>query len=586
MDADVRREEIQRRLRDLQRERTISEKSVAQLSRVVGGVELIIKAGDRVTITDDGSIFDAAERDPLKKMYCGESGIVTLTLSDFNGVGEAVEVKFIDGCSHTYSLNCVDGFVSKPERKVLGVVSSTKSSLVNAALDAPAAPEQSLAAPSWSSLRKHTSLRSVASSKQPATDSTLTPEPSVPALESTVGSSSSLSSSIVVPPVRIEAARQELLQTHEPRASAIVPRASSSEVPKGISPAPVLTLKVTPRTVFDNDESDDLDLLKSPREDFLRTESWAQEKRYSPAIASMSPVAMMQLTSQIPPCPPAYTPKFPLGDPRSLIPRPQSESTGVKCCTLTTSEDYASCSPRTRRTRTRDVAFRSHQSTLDAMLAACTTELGWAREGRRVTRLFVAPQGQEVMYADMVRDGCHLVASDGEAFTAPLHDFPSARSAASSATLGVRSGRPTSPFSARPKLPAAAATPSGISFQKPKVVRVYINGEYGDVQGDHLPFRTVTIRPTCKTIKSVYTLLDRELQWNTLGRHVDLLYSSRGDVITTLEAIVDGESIVASSGDRFIIPRSTSILHRENQSLDEGAARRMKSPVRPRSPYH
>jgi hypothetical protein len=398
-----------------------------------------------------------------------------------------------------------------------------------------------------------------------------------PSLESTQVSLVPRSSTVVVPPVRIEAARLELQPSHEPKASAIVPRAASSELPRNISPAPVLTLHVTPRTAADDD-----DLLRSPREDFLRTESWAQETHFS-AIASLSPVAVIQLPSQMPPCPPTYTPKFPLGDPRSLIPRPQSESTGVKCCTLTTAEDYANCSPRTRRTRTRDVAFRTHQNTLDAMLAACTTEIGWAREGRRVTRLFVAPQGQEVMYADMVRDGSHLVVSDGSGFTAPLHDMPSARSAASSGAVGSRSGRPTSPFS-RPKLPVGTAPGAGC-VQKPKVVRVYVNGEYGDVQGDLLPFRTVTIRPTCKTIKSVYTLLDRELQWNTLGRHVDLLYSSRGEEITALESIVDGESIVASSGDRFIIPRSTSILHRENQTMDEGTARRVKSPVRPRSPY-
>lgn len=585
MDPEARRDEIQRRLRDLQRERNTDENSVAQLSRIVGTGEVVVKPGDRVRMTDDAAVFDAAERqfpkrDPLRKVYMGEMGEVTLTLSDYLGVGEAVEVKFLDGARYTFSLNCVEGFVCKtgaarpaPTPKVY-----TNPAVLTNAAEAPALGQATVAAPSWSSLKKHTSLKSVATSKATLEDTPATAN-DAPFTASLNSTATSLSSSIIVPPVRIDAARSDPDSSREPKASAIVPRASSSELPKCISPAPVLTLKVTPRTMAD-DEDDDL--RKSPRDDFLRTESWVAEKHFSPAIAAMSPVAVMELPSQIPPCPPSYTPKFPLGDHRSLIPRPQSEPTGVKCCTLSTVADYASCSPRSRRARARDLAFRSHQSTLDAMLAACTTELGWAREGRRVTRLFVAPQGQEVMYADMVRDGAHLVASDGEAFTAPLNEMPSARSATSSTALGARSGRPTSPFSARPKLPVTTPTPS---MQKPKIVRVYVNGEYGDVQGDLLPFRTVTIRPTCKTIKSVFTLLDRELQWNTLGRHVDALYTSRGDTITSLESIHDGESIVASSGDRFIIPRSTSILHRENQALDEGAARRLKSPVRPRSPY-
>jgi hypothetical protein len=170
MDTEARRDEIQRRLKDLQRERTIEERGVSQLSRVVGGVEVVVRVGDRVRITDDSAIFDASERDPLKKMYIGEDGEVTLTLSDYLNRGEAVEVKFIDGCKHTYSLNCIEGFVGKPERGK-SFSAPTKASHVNvnagATTDAPLPQEQALAAPSWSSLRQHASLRSVATAKQP-----------------------------------------------------------------------------------------------------------------------------------------------------------------------------------------------------------------------------------------------------------------------------------------------------------------------------------------------------------------------------------------------------------------------------------
>jgi hypothetical protein len=101
-----------------------------------------------------------------------------------------------------------------------------------------------------------------------------------------------------------------------------------------------------------------------------------------------------------------------------------------------------------------------------------------------------------------------------------------------------------------------------VNFSKPKVVRIFVNGEYGDVRNDRTPFRTITVRPSFKSLTSVYSLCARELEWHVLGRKVEVLYSCRGEEITSLEQIDDGGALVASSGDRFIVPRPNSVLHR------------------------
>jgi hypothetical protein len=581
MDTDARREEIQRRLRNLQREREMEEHASDELCRTVGDKEVVVRRGDKVRVTDDVNVFEPSEklhalRDPLRKAYLGEVGVVVQTLSDFQGCGQCVEVKFLDDCKHIFSLNCIEGFFVKPS---LITRPQPKASFPpSKEIVAETQPALPIAAPSWSSLKKHGSLKSLAAAQPLASAATshgdVEDEPRTRPCDGAEERHYSLSG---VPTLKASAIQGSV--SLEPKGSTVAPRAASSEGPQSVSPAPVLALKGTPRAAAD-DEDDDL--LRSPRDDLFRTESWAGEKHFSPAVATLSAVAISQLPSQIPACPPQYIPKFPLGDPRSLIPRPQSESTGVRRCLLTTVEEYATLSTM-RHTASRGVAFRSHHSTLDAMLAVCTTELGWGREGKRVTRLFVAPQGQEVMFSEMVHDGAELVASDGAAFVPRPQTGASSstvQNSARSTTSTVGRGRPTSPYGQRPKLPINAVT-----VQKPKVVRVFTNGEYGDVQGDLLPYRTVTIRPTCKTLKSVHTLLDRELQWNTLGRHVDMLFTSRGEEITSLDAICDGESIVASSGDRFVIPRTTSILHREIQALDTQSGgtfntHRQRSPVR------
>lgn len=98
-----------------------------------------------------------------------------------------------------------------------------------------------------------------------------------------------------------------------------------------------------------------------------------------------------------------------------------------------------------------------------------------------------------------------------------------------------------------------------VSIAKPKHIKVFENGLYDD---DERVFRLITVRSNYKTIGALKTLIGRELEWRD-GKKVDLLFDATGVPITSLEQISDGDALVASSGDRFIVPYPNSVLHRE-----------------------
>lgn len=111
------------------------------------------------------------------------------------------------------------------------------------------------------------------------------------------------------------------------------------------------------------------------------------------------------------------------------------------------------------------------------------------------------------------------------------------------------------------------STRSQPAFQSAKVrqVRVYENGVYDEDAYEHV-YRVVTVRPTYKTMKALRSVIEREMGWRD-GKRVDILYDASGAEIVSLDELFDGESIVASAGDRFIVPFPNTSLHREALKL-------------------
>lgn len=114
--------------------------------------------------------------------------------------------------------------------------------------------------------------------------------------------------------------------------------------------------------------------------------------------------------------------------------------------------------------------------------------------------------------------------------------------------------RGSSSLKKQSKLPKVSL--SGI---KPFHIKVFENGFYDDDEG---VFRLITVRSNYKTIGALKSLIARELGWRG-GKKVDLLFDATGSPITHLDQLHDGDALVASAGDRFIVPYPNSILHRE-----------------------
>jgi hypothetical protein len=116
---------------------------------------------------------------------------------------------------------------------------------------------------------------------------------------------------------------------------------------------------------------------------------------------------------------------------------------------------------------------------------------------------------------------------------------------------------------------ATAAAPASTSMMKPIMLRVYVNGEYGDVRSEPMPYRSITVRPTHKSLASVMTMLARELGWNAAGRKVETIFSAAGRDITDLTQLTDGCSVVAASSERFIPPKPHSVLFEAAQRWND-----------------
>lgn len=600
-DFDRRREEIEKRLQAIREEREQSQldsETVTSLSLTPEGPA--IACGCSVKIRPEAALLESAERglpnrDTLKSIYLGERGVVKRLFTNYLQRGPAVEVSFVDGIAKTFFLSCLDlgsnaattsgSLISRAAPQTssgletaAGHPSSSSSAIVSQQDSVSVSGPPIIAAPSWTSLRRpgvklpQTKCSAVAvHDEQPA-----------PRAPSPIQSAETQS---------LLAAQLEPQRRDDP-ADVVV------SVKPLATPVSIYHLTTTPRGPLEYDDDD----LRAPlRAEDLRPSSEGRDEELGFTVndvvpsatdagsARVAPSADSQkqstpFQSKIPACPPDYAPCFPLGDPISKIPRaPRGlQSSTVKHCTVVgLSDGKVQHNLSSLKSMSRPIAFRSHHSTMDAILAACTKELDWGRLGRRVERLFLS-DGTEVLWPDAVPQGALLVGTSGESFRPQLGS--SVQSAKpSNASGGMRAVSPVAVR--RPVLPSTTS-----ASQKPISVKVFVNGEYGDVKSDPLPFQTVTIRPTFKTLASVCTLLGRELHWSTIGRRVEVLYTANGEEITSLESLRDGDAIVASSGDRFIVPRPTSVLHAEfvNKPHHEDPAAfnsRPKSPVsRPRSP--
>lgn len=101
---------------------------------------------------------------------------------------------------------------------------------------------------------------------------------------------------------------------------------------------------------------------------------------------------------------------------------------------------------------------------------------------------------------------------------------------------------------------------------KPILIKLYENGVYDEDSDKGRPYHTLTVRPTYKTLSALKNLFERELGWRD-GRHIDVLYDATGVEITDIHQLCDGQSVVASAGDRFIIPYPNTSLHHDAMKL-------------------
>ncbi|CAC9510515.1 protein of unknown function - conserved [Leishmania donovani] len=251
------------------------------------------------------------------------------------------------------------------------------------------------------------------------------------------------------------------------------------------------------------------------------------------------------------------------------------------------------------------ISLQAQCTTMFAVFAVVTRKLRWDKQRLTATRLFT-DKGVEIKSAGAVHDGMRLVATTGCAYrcdgvtshfaavgdarpslTAPsraaktpcTRPTPAAASTAvapaaissSAPSTTASSSTPASPSRKAAVVPKQSNTatvskrlaPSPLTAAKPIHIRVYENGLYDDNI-----YRTVTVRPTHKTLAALKTVITRELQWRD-GKKVSLLFDASGTEVVELRDLLDGDAVVASAGDRFVIPYPNTAIHKEAVKLSE-----------------
>ncbi|CAM40112.1 conserved hypothetical protein [Leishmania braziliensis MHOM/BR/75/M2904] len=251
------------------------------------------------------------------------------------------------------------------------------------------------------------------------------------------------------------------------------------------------------------------------------------------------------------------------------------------------------------------ISLQAQCTTMFAVFAAVTRKLRWDRQRLTATRLFT-DKGVEIKSASAVRDGMYLVATTGcaykpEGIALPFADVGDARLAPTGASRATKAPntRPTSAITGTAVAPAATSSsgatpaepspapvsssrkatplpkqstataapkrvaPPPLTVAKVIHIRVYENGLYDDNI-----YRTVTVRPAYKTLNVLKTVITRELQWRD-GKKVRLLFDASGAEVVELCSLLDGDTVVASAGDRFVIPYPNTVIHKEAMKLSE-----------------
>ncbi|EKF32924.1 hypothetical protein MOQ_003213 [Trypanosoma cruzi marinkellei] len=328
-------------------------------------------------------------------------------------------------------------------------------------------------------------------------------------------------------------------------------------------------------------------LLKTPRVDPI---TYKPSKKWKGFLANGNNESAIPTR-----CPAGYRARFSTSDKNTKIPRLD----GKQCM-------VAGVLPQQKSLKFNLIAFPKGMTKLQAVLSMLTDKLNWRAMGHTAKRLFTK-EGVEIMKFDAIRSGMLFLVTPGHAYTpepvakTKVNNTTSTTAIKTTGTLAVgRHSRPTSapvaadalvvhnvnlepqqaPVKETNSLPSQVPKSSytlsaqkgrqrvsGKGIVKPIYVRVFSNGEYGDCHYDPFPFRTVTLRPIHKTIRAVLNTIERELEWNSLGKKVETLYDATGSEITSVEELVDGQSIVASSGDRFVIPHPKSVLHQDVMKL-------------------
>ncbi|RNF03350.1 hypothetical protein TraAM80_05929 [Trypanosoma rangeli] len=576
----------------------------------------------RALFTAESGIFIL---DPLKQVYLGEKGKVVCILPSFQGKS-AVELVFADGATKVFLTECLALEQNSRSKKAFAPPLTHKETHTDPEdlhvpeFVPPPKPEP-LPQPSWSTISMPPRKNNLRLSKSEPT--TLVDSFSAVTGTTTTAAANKEGTTLLPPAVERDSRAQEDVSKEEPKENSpfLTDLGQPAHAPCQTGPENLksgarmdLSIGLVKEVLsgrqrgevsareqlgspihFDAAASAPLmgrveqdNLLKTPRVDFM---TYKPEKRRESTLTSGTN------DSAIPThCPTVYKARFSLSDTTTRIPR-----FGSKCCRV------AGALPHQIGLKFNSIVLQKEIDTLQAVLSRITRELKWNLVGHAAKRLFTT-DGVEITRVDAIRNGMSYVVTPGYAYSPePVvnNKLKSARPTISTTTLKTKRTlgmekviRPTAApamtgdvvvHTSKLELqqaPVAAATSSALIAQpsksspslsgqptrqrvlgkgivKPISVRVFSNGEYGDSRCDPFPFRTVTLRPIHKTMRAIFNTIERDLEWHSMGKKVEKLYDATGCEITSIEELVDGQAIVVSTGDKFVVPHPTSVLHQD-----------------------
>ncbi|CAD2218650.1 hypothetical protein AGDE_13106 [Angomonas deanei] len=257
-----------------------------------------------------------------------------------------------------------------------------------------------------------------------------------------------------------------------------------------------------------------------------------------------SPVELTDESSQIPKsCLPGYQAKFSIDDVASSIPRMNLGDKKSVAVALYTSGS---------KTPLQFKSIALYKKDLPSVLHVLSYIFRQECHNKPLTRIFTQ-NGVELKDGGNPTSHAQLVVTTGG-------DYEPLGASVSSGSASKKSPGVKAPTKKTPPSPSTGGP------GKPIHIKVFENGLYGDDKFDRA-YITVTIRPTYKTMTAVKSTITRELQWRD-GRKVDALFDATGAEIETVDQLTDGAAIVASAGDRFVVPFPNTALHREAMKLN------------------